>query len=55
MQPKKPHYILAVEQQPCRIKNVITCMSKLLGQGRTKEVTEAEAFLYPGITVIELD
>lgn len=49
--PAKPQFILAVEQTPCRLKQVVKALSKAMGSGRTKEVAAEEAFLYSDMTV----
>lgn len=44
-------FILAVEQTPCTLKQIVKSLSKTMGSGKTKEVTLEEAFLYSDVTV----
>ncbi|CAH0551263.1 unnamed protein product [Brassicogethes aeneus] len=44
--PGTPQYILAVEPSPTSLKKILVALSKALGSGRTKNVSQAEAFLY---------
>lgn len=49
--PTKLQYILAVEQTPCSLKQIVTSLSKAMGSGRTKEIPAEEFFLYKDATV----
>lgn len=51
--PSKPQYILAVEQTPAKLKQVIKALSKTMGTGKTKNVSAEEALLYNELTVIK--
>lgn len=48
--PKK-QYILAVEQTPSKLKQIVKALSKTMGSGKVKDVVAEEAFLYKEITV----
>ncbi|KAF5275019.1 hypothetical protein FQA39_LY06956 [Lamprigera yunnana] len=45
-----PQYILAVEQTQCSFEEMVKALSKALGNGRTKNVSKEEAFLYKDVT-----
>ncbi|XP_017781619.1 PREDICTED: adenylate kinase 7-like [Nicrophorus vespilloides] len=48
--PKKPQYILAVEQTPCKLRQITKALSKAMGSNRIKDVSKEEAFLYNNMT-----
>lgn len=50
-QPTKLQYILAVEQTPCTLKQIVGSLSKVMGSGRTREIPAEEFFLYKDATV----
>lgn len=50
-QPAKIQYILAVEQIPCTLKQIVLSLSKAMGSGRTKDIAAEEFFLYKDATV----
>ncbi|XP_022909711.1 adenylate kinase 7-like [Onthophagus taurus] len=47
--PKK-QFILAVEQTPCTLKQIIKALSQTMGTGKVKEIPKEDAFLYADFT-----
>ncbi|XP_067000043.2 adenylate kinase 7-like [Anabrus simplex] len=48
--PTKIKYILAVEQEASKLGNIIRAISKTLGSGAIKKISQEEAFLIPDMT-----
>lgn len=44
-------YILAVEQTPCNLKNIIKALNKFMGNGKINVIEPMEAYLLTNVTV----
>lgn len=53
--PKKPKYILAIEQTMCTQKKIVKAIAKSLGSNKTKIVSKTDAFLWEDMTQIYYD
>lgn len=49
--PEHLQFILAVEQVPCTLRQIVKSLSKAMGRSKTKEITSEEAFLYTDMNV----
>ncbi|GJQ87854.1 hypothetical protein Trydic_g1126 [Trypoxylus dichotomus] len=45
MVPSRPQYILAVEQTPCNLKQIVKSLSVAMGRGKVQSISKTEAFL----------
>lgn len=46
----KKQYILAVEQFPAKLRQIVKALSNVMGTGEFKKIVKEEAFLYPEVT-----
>ncbi|KAK9728749.1 hypothetical protein QE152_g17073 [Popillia japonica] len=48
--PSRPQYILAVEQTPCSLKEIVKSLSKAMGRDKVQYISKVEAFLDRSLT-----